>query len=159
MAADPTTARLPLEPEKLRREMSSGTLKRPGEFAVITFLWICGAVSLITTVLIIVILFTETIDFFREVSLGAFFLETEWQALIPGTESFGVWELVAGTANVVLWSMVFALPFGLGAAIYLSEYAHPRTRSILKPILEVLAAVPTVVYAFFALTVVTEQVS
>ena len=142
----------------LERELRGGLLKRPGEMFILAVLWACGAVSLITTVLIVLTLFGETLDFFREVSPADFFLETRWQALIPGTESFGIWELVAGTANVVLWSMVFALPLGLGAAIYLSEYAHPRTRRILKPILEVLAGVPTVVYAFFALTVVTEDV-
>jgi phosphate transport system permease protein len=66
--------------------------------------------------------------------------------------------LVAGTLNVVVWSLVFALPIGLSAAIYLSEYAHPNTRKTLKPALEALAGVPTVVYAYFALTVVTQQI-
>ncbi len=158
MAADPSNVRLQGDPAVLQRQMQSGPLKRPGELSVMALLWICGAISLITTVLIVVTLFEETYHFFQEVPLQDFFFETEWQALIPGTESFGIWELVAGTANVVLWSMVIALPLGLAAAIYLSEYAHPRTRSILKPILEVLAGVPTVVYAFFALTVITEQV-
>ena len=86
-----------------------------------------------------------------------FFLETNWQPLFEPV-SYGVWELVAGTVNVVLWSLVFALPIGLAAAIYLSEYAHPNTRKVLKPILEALAGVPTVVYAYFALTVVTQQI-
>jgi len=158
MAADPATTRFLHDPQSLKEQMSSGPFKRPGELAVVVLLWACGAISLVTTVLIVTTLFGETIDFFREVSPADFFLETRWQALIPGTESFGIWELVAGTANVVLWSMAIAVPLGLAAAIYLSEYAHPRTRSILKPILEVLASIPTVVYAFFALTVVTEQV-
>lgn len=142
----------------LERELRGGLLKRPGELAIMAALWGCGAISVVTTLLIVVTLFGETLEFFRQVSPAEFFFETQWQALIPGTESFGIWELVAGTANVVLWSMVFALPLGLGAAIYLSEYAHPRTRRVLKPILEVLAGVPTVVYAFFALTVITEDV-
>ncbi len=158
MALDPTSGTAGLAGDELRRAMSSGPLKRPGELFVLVLLWACGAISVVTTVLIVVTLFGETVAFFEEVPPQDFFLETRWQALIPGTESFGIWELVAGTANVVLWSMVFALPLGLGAAIYLSEYAHPRTRSILKPILEVLAGVPTVVYAFFALTVITEDV-
>ena len=158
MASEPTTAPMGHDAALLQKQMQHSTFKRPGELAVVALLWLCGTISLITTVLIVTTLFGETIDFFREVSPAEFFLETRWQALIPGTESFGIWELVAGTANVVLWSMVFALPLGLAAAIYLSEYAHPRTRSILKPILEVLAGVPTVVYAFFALTVVTEYV-
>jgi phosphate transport system permease protein len=91
------------------------------------------------------------------VSPRDFFLETEWQPLFEPV-SFGVWELVAGTVNVVFWSLLFALPVGLAAAIYLSEYAHPRTRKVLKPILEALAGVPTVVYAYFALQVVTQDI-
>jgi phosphate transport system permease protein len=158
MTTPSTGAPFPSDPAALEAQMRSGPFKRPGELLVVVLLWGCGLISFITTILIVVTLFGETLDFFKEVSPAEFFLETRWQALIPGTESFGIWELVAGTANVVLWSMVFALPLGLASAIYLSEYAHPRTRSILKPILEVLAGVPTVVYAFFALTVITEDV-
>ncbi len=155
MSADPISAQQRLD---LERQLQKGTFKRPSEVAIVGTLWLCGTISLVTTILIVVTLFEETYHFFKEVSPADFFLETRWQALIPGTESFGVWELVAGTANVVLWSMVIALPLGLAAAIYLSEYAHPRVRGILKPILEVLAGVPTVVYAFFALNVVTQDV-
>jgi phosphate transport system permease protein len=117
----------------------------------------CATVSLLTTIAIVFVLFGETIAFFEEVTLRQFFLETEWQPLFKPV-TFGIWELVFGTINVVLWSLVFALPIGLAAAIYLSEYAHPRTRKILKPMLEALAGVPTVVYAYFALTVVTQQI-
>jgi phosphate transport system permease protein len=159
MAAEPTFPAAPIDAALLQKQMQKGAFKRPGELLAVSLLWICGAISLITTVLIVVTLFEETFHFFDEVPPSNFLLETEWQALIEGeTQSFGVWELVAGTANVVLWSMAIALPLGLAAAIYLSEYAHPRTRKILKPILEVLAGVPTIVYAFFALTVITEQV-
>lgn len=159
MAAEPTAARFPEDAADIEKQMQHSSFKRPGELAVVSILWLCGTISLVTTVLIVVTLFEETWRFFEVVSPREFFLETRWQALIPGeTESFGVWELVAGTANVVLWSMVIALPLGLAAAIYLSEYAHPRTRKILKPVLEVLAGVPTIVYAFFALTVITEDV-
>jgi len=154
MSAQSSTGGAPFDPAKLQK----GTFKRPGEMLIIASLWICGTISMVTTILIVATLLRETESFFEEVSLREFLLETEWQALIPGTESFGVWELVAGTANVVLWSMVIALPLGLAAAIYMSEYAHPNTRRILKPILEALAGVPTVVYAFFALTVVTENI-
>ncbi|HXK32900.1 MAG TPA: phosphate ABC transporter permease subunit PstC [Dehalococcoidia bacterium] len=117
----------------------------------------CATVSLVTTVAIVFVLFSETATFFQEVSFQDFFLETEWQPLFNPV-SFGIWELVAGTVNVVIWSLVFALPVGLAAAIYLSEYAHPNTRRILKPVLEALAGVPTVVYAYFALTVVTQDI-
>jgi phosphate transport system permease protein len=103
------------------------------------------------------VLFDETSSFFREVSFRQFFLETEWQPLFKPI-SYGIWELVAGTVNVVFWSLVFAVPVGLASAIYLSEYAAPRTRRILKPILEALAGVPTVVYAYFALLVITQDI-
>lgn len=117
----------------------------------------CAAVSLVTTLAIVFVLFSETATFFTEVPPQDFFLETNWQPLFNPV-TFGVWELVAGTVNVVLWSLVFAVPVGLAAAIYLSEYAHPNTRRVLKPVLEALAAVPTVVYAYFALTVVTQDI-
>lgn len=158
MTQERSVPRFSGNPEELRRAMQTGLLRRRGELVVLGLLWCCGLISVITTGLIVVTLFEETYHFFEAVSPAEFFLETEWQALIPGTESFGIWELVAGTLNVVLWTLVFALPLGLGAAIYLSEYAHPRTRRVLKPILEALAGVPTVVYAFFALTVITEDV-
>ena len=132
-------------------------LRHVGEIAIKGFLSLCAAVSLITTVLIVLVLFSESLTFFDHVSFSDFFLETEWQPLFEPV-SFGIWELVAGTMNVVLWSLVLALPVGLAAAVYLSEYAHPRTRRVLKPLLEALASVPTVVYAYFALSVVTLDV-
>ncbi len=109
------------------------------------------------TVLIIATLFGETVSFFREVPFTEFFFGTKWTPLFE-PESFGIWPLIFGTLNVLLYSLLFALPLGLAAAIYLSEYAHPNSRRILKPILEALAGVPTVVYAFFALTFITEDV-
>lgn len=129
-------------------------LRRSGEFVIIGLLTACGLISLLTTALIIFVLFEEAISFFGKVSLADFFLHTHWQPLFKPT-SFGIWELVAGTANVVFWSLLIALPIGLATAIYLSEYAAPRTRKVLKPVLEALAGVPTVVYAYFALSVVT----
>lgn len=118
---------------------------------------LCATVSLVTTVLILGVLISETLTFFQQVSPADFFLDTEWQPLFEPV-SFGIWELVAGTLNVTLWALVFAVPLGLATAVYLSEYAHPNTRRILKPILEALAGVPTVVYAYFALTFVTQDV-
>jgi len=131
-------------------------LRRLNELAIQGLLLLCATVSLLTTFAIVFVLFRETFSFFQEVSLQEFFLDTEWQPLFNPV-SFGIWELVAGTVNVVLWSLVMALPVGLAAAIYLSEYAHPHTRRVLKPVLEALAGVPTVVYAYFALTVVTQD--
>jgi phosphate transport system permease protein len=130
---------------------------RPGERIILAFLAACATVSLITTVLIVGVLIRESLTFFEEVPLKDFFLETEWAPFSnPGT--FGIWELVAGTLNVTLWALVIAVPLGLATAMYLSEYAHPNTRKVLKPVLEALAGVPTVVYAYFALTFVTQDV-
>jgi phosphate transport system permease protein len=132
-------------------------LRRPHELAIIGILLLCAAVSLVTTALIIFVLVRETLTFFEVVSFQEFFLETEWQPLYEPV-SFGIWELVAGTLNVTFWALIFAVPLGLATAIYLSEYAHSRTRKLVKPILEALAGVPTVVYAYFALTYVTQDV-
>src|SRR3712207_86586 len=85
---------------------------------------------------------------------GDFLTGTTWAPLFEPAR-FGVVPLVAGTLSVTLWACLVCMPFGLGAAIYLSEYARPRTRSVLKPALEVLAGIPTVVYGYFALTFVT----
>ena len=147
-----------LEGEALQRRLNKSLTKRPIEMLVMALLWACALISVGTTVAIIVALFVEAIPFFQEVPFSEFFGSTRWQALIPGTEEYGVWALVAGTFNVLLWSLVIALPLGLAAAIYLSEYANPNVRRFLKPTLEALAGVPTVVYAFFALTFITEDV-
>lgn len=130
--------------------------RRPGESAILLLLTLCSAVSLITTALIVGVLIRETLTFFEQVSFAEFFLETEWQPLFEPV-SFGIWELVSGTLLVTFWALVFAVPVGLATAVYLSEYAHPNTRRVLKPLLEALAGVPTVVYAYFALTFVTQD--
>ena len=140
----------------MRQALLKQPLKHKGEIAIMGLLVLCAAVSMFTTALIIYVLFSESATFFQEVSFTDFFLDTEWQPLFDPV-SFGIWELVAGTANVVFWALVFALPIGLATAIYLSEYAAPRTRRLLKPILESLAGVPTVVYAYFAVNVITLQ--
>jgi len=116
----------------------------------------CAFVSVLTTIGIVVSLAGPTAEFFREVPFREFFSRDEWA---PAFEppNFGVWNIVAGTINVTLWAMLVAIPLGLGSAIYLSEYASPRVRRILKPVLEVLAGVPTVVFGFFALTFITPR--
>lgn len=139
--------------EALRRRR----LKHPGEIAIVGLLTLCASVSLLTTFGIIVSLARETASFFQQVPVEEFLFRTTWQAL-QEPRQFGIWELVAGTVNVVLWSMVIAVPIGLAAALFLSEFASPWQRRFLKPALEVLAGVPTVVYAFFALTFVTQDV-
>ena len=147
-----------IDPAGIQRTLRKRPLARPTELGIVGLLFACTMISLVTTLVIVFTLFREALLFFEDVSLADFFLETEWQPLLGANQKFGIWELVAGTLNVVIWSMVIALPIGLAAAVYLSEYAHPRTRSVLKPLLEALAAVPTVVYAFFALTVITQEV-
>ena len=128
--------------------------RRLGEGAIHGILLMCGLVSLGTTVGIIVILTTETVNFFREVPIADFLGDTSWTPLFT-PQRFGVWPLVVGTLLVTAGASIIALPVGLATAIFLSEYAPARLRSILKPLLEVLAGIPTVVYGFFALTFVT----
>lgn len=137
------------------RDMYNRPTKRLRERAIIFSLGLAAAVSLLTTAAIVIVLVSESIPFFQEVSVTEFFdPRAEWQPLFQPV-GFGVIELIAGTMNIVLWSLVIAVPIGLGSAVYLSEYAHPRTRAVLKPLLEALASVPTVVYAYFALTFIT----
>jgi phosphate transport system permease protein len=128
--------------------------RRYGEGAIKLVLSACAGVSVLTTIGIVIALAEPTVEFFQDVSLGEFFTGTDWSPLFSPS-SFGVLPLVVGTLSTTFWACVVALPFGLGAAIYLSEYARPRTRSWLKPALEVLAGIPTVVYGYFALITVT----
>jgi len=128
--------------------------RRYGESLIKYVLLACAAVSVLTTVGIVVALAEPTIEFFQDISLREFFTGTEWSPLFKPS-SFGVLPLIVGTLSTTFWACVVALSFGLGAAIYLSEYARPRSRQWLKPALEVLAGIPTVVYGYFALTTVT----
>ncbi|MFP5380298.1 MAG: phosphate ABC transporter permease subunit PstC, partial [Vicinamibacteria bacterium] len=127
---------------------------RPGEWLIERLLFVCAAVSVFTTVGIIGVLAFETVAFFREVNPFAFLFGTEWTPLFANNQ-FGVLPLVAGTVLVSAIAMVVALPMGLLSAIYLSEYAPSRVRRVVKPVLEVLAGIPTVVYGYFALQFVT----
>lgn len=117
-------------------------------------LFACALLSIATTAGIIVVLAVETYQFLREVPLADFLFGTEWTPLFANPR-FGVMPLVVGTLLVSSIAMIVALPMGLLSAIYLSEYAAPRTRRAIKPVLEVLAGVPTVVYGYFALLFVT----
>ena len=119
-----------------------------------TGLFVCALLSVGTTVGIIVVLAVETGAFLREVPVLEFLFGTEWTPLFA-TPRFGVLPLVTGTVLVSLIAMAVALPMGLMSAIYLSEYADERVRRVVKPVLEILAGVPTVVYGYFALLFVT----
>ncbi|MEZ5287988.1 MAG: phosphate ABC transporter permease subunit PstC [Vicinamibacterales bacterium] len=124
------------------------------EWVIERALFVCAALSVLTTAGIVMVLAVETVGFLREVSIGEFLFGTQWTPLFANPR-FGVLPLVAGTVLVSLIAMVVALPMGLLSAIYLSEYAPEGLRRVVKPILEVLAGVPTVVYGFFALLFVT----
>ena len=124
------------------------------EFVIERGLFLCALLSVGTTVGIIAVLAVETAAFLREVSIVEFLFGTEWTPLFS-TPRFGVLPLVVGTTLVSLIAMLVALPMGLLSAIYLSEYANSRVRRVLKPVLELLAGVPTVVYGYFALLFVT----
>jgi phosphate transport system permease protein len=117
------------------------------------FLFVCAALSVFVTLAIVATLLFDAIDFFTQVSPMGFFTGTNWSPKIG--QEFGVLPLVAGTLAVTVLSALIAIPVGVASAAYLSEYASDRVRSILKPALEVLAGIPTVVYGFFALVYLT----
>jgi phosphate transport system permease protein len=124
------------------------------ERAIKLVLAACAYVSVLTTFGIVFVLLFETINFFREVSIVEFFTSTTWSAAFANPQ-FGILVLASGTLLTTLIAIAVALPVGLLAAIFLSEYASPRLRRWLKPALEILAGVPTIVYGYFALTFVT----
>ena len=124
------------------------------EWIIERVLFLCAALSVLTTTGIIAVLAFETYEFLREVPVLDFLTGTEWTPLFSN-QKFGVLPLVVGTMLVSSIAMVVALPMGLLSAIYLSEYSPSGFRRIVKPVLEILAGVPTVVYGYFALTFVT----
>jgi phosphate transport system permease protein len=130
---------------------------RYGEKAIFALLAGCALLSVITTTGIVLALIGPTVGFFGDVPVTDFLFGTDWS---PSFEpaSFGVLPLVVGTLSVTLWGMVFAIPIGLGAAVYLSEYAPPRVRKVVKPALEVLAGIPTVAIGFFAVAFITPEI-
>jgi phosphate transport system permease protein len=115
-------------------------------------LFFAASISIFTTIGIVASLGIEAFAFFKEVSLVEFFTDTVWQ---PAIERFGILPLLSATLVTSFWAMLLALPLGLLVAIYLSEYAPRRVRNFLKPVLELLAGIPTVVYGYFALNTVT----
>jgi phosphate transport system permease protein len=128
--------------------------RRTSERVVIGALAVCAAISILVTIGIVIALLVPSLQFFGEVSPVEFFTSTDWAPLFKPA-SFGVLPLIVGTLNTTLWACLVCLPLGLATAIYLSEYAHPRARAVIKPVLEVLAGIPTVVLGYFALTFLT----
>lgn len=133
----------------------SSSSSRYGEKVIVGWLFLCAAFSVLVTAGIIVSLLSPTVEFFNRISPGSFFSAEPWAPFNRTNPGFGVFRLVVGTLNVTFWALLIAIPAGLGAAIYLSEYASRRVRKVLKPVLEVLEGVPTVAYGVFALTFVT----
>lgn len=127
---------------------------RPGELIIRAFLLLCGLLSIFTTVGIVVVLGRESLLFFNSgvATLTEFFTAPRWQ---PQAGEFGIMPLLSATITTSIVAMIVALPLGIGAAIYLGEYAQPKVRATLKPVLEILAGIPTVVYGYFALTFMT----
>ena len=130
--------------------------RRWGEEVIRALLFLAAAISVLTTVGILVALLAESIPFFQEVGTR-FFTDDNWTPLFADPQ-FGIWPLLNGTFLITGIAILVAVPLGLGAAIYLSEYASPHVRKTVKPILEVLVGVPTVVFGYFALAFVTPEI-
>jgi phosphate transport system permease protein len=142
-------------PAALPRRLEAPS-RRYGEKVIYVLLAACAALSVLTTTAIVISLVVPSIQFFGDVPIGDFLFGTDWGPTFTPA-SFGVLPIVVGTLSVTLWAMVFAIPIGLGSAIYLSEYASRRVRKVVKPILEVLAGIPTIAFGFFALIFITPQ--
>jgi len=124
------------------------------ESCIKIFLFLCSTISIVTTIGIIAILALESAFFFQNVSLSQFLFDSEWTPLFAD-KHFGIWPLVCGTFLTSAIALIVALPAGVLIAIYLSEYAPAKLRSVVKPLLEILAGIPTIVYGYFALFVLT----
>lgn len=142
------------KPESSPRSTILRQRPRFGEAAIEMVLRLCGLISIATTIGILYVLTGQTLAFFREVPLRDFFLDTQWTPLFAD-KHFGIWPLVSGTMLVASIALMVALPLGILAAVYLSEFASAKSRAVLKPAIEVLAGVPTVVYGYFALITLT----
>lgn len=131
-----------------------GVLNRLGEKIIPKLLLACALISIVTTVSIVSILAKEAWVFFNEVSLFEFIANPLWTPLFD-PQNWGIRPLIYGTLTVAIGATCIAVPLGIGSAIFLSEYAGRKTRAIIKPIIEVLAGVPTIVYGYFALVFIT----
>lgn len=139
---------------QLKSALKSTKKSRLGEGCIRTALFFCAALSLVVTFGIITVLFVESFGFFKEVPITDFLFGTQWTPLFDPSR-FGLLPLLCGTFLVAIGASLVAVPLGLATSLFLSEYASHRLRSLLKPILEILAGVPTIVYGYFALTFVT----
>lgn len=149
---EPSPERGPAENIPVSTEISFARRSRPHESIIQGVLFSMAIMSILTTAGIVIILTTDSMLFWREVSVWEFFTSTTWQPMLG---KIGVLPLLNSTIMTSTIAMLVATPIGLFVAIYLSEYSPPNIRSVLKPILEILAGVPTVVYGYFALTFMT----
>lgn len=134
--------------------MRRGSYRAIRERGIYGVLFACAFISVVTTFGIVWVLLGESVSFFREVSLVEFFTGTRWTPLFA-SQSFGLLPLLNASVLIAAIALLVAIPFGLGSAIYLAEYAPRRVRAMLKPTLEILAGIPTVVYGYFALLFIT----
>jgi phosphate transport system permease protein len=134
------------QPNRQRSRLVEGTVK----VILVTF----ALVSVATTIGIVLTLIYETFEFFAEVPFWKFFTQTKWTPLFSSAQ-FGVWVLISATLLTSLIALLVAVPLGLFSAVCMSEYANPKVRQVLKPILELLAGIPSVVFGYFALLFVT----
>jgi len=144
----------PVSDSLVASDLTPHRKRRLVEGSINGVLFLCGLVSVLTTVGIVVVLVTESAGFFREVPIVEFLTGTRWSPMYSD-QHFGILPLLNGTLMIAFGSSLIALPIGLGSAIYLSEYASENVRKRVKPALEVLAGIPTVVYGYFALTFIT----
>jgi phosphate transport system permease protein len=131
--------------------------RRWGEEVIRALLFAAAVLSVLTTFGILFALLRETVQFFDEVGVVSFFTDGDWKPLFADPQ-YGIWPLLNGTFLITGVAILVAIPLGLGSAIYLSEYATPRVRRAVKPILEVLVGVPTVIFGYFALTFITPEI-
>lgn len=117
-------------------------------------LGIIATCSILVTIGIVFTLLTETLLFFTRISIVEFLFSKDWDPF-SSTPKYGIWVLILGTLKITVIATIVAVPLGLGTALYLSEYASTRLRSVIKPVLEILSGIPTIVFGFFALTFVT----
>lgn len=141
-------------PPRPAKDLRQQVYDSPRELAIKYLLGACALISVLTTLGIAAVLVIESIPFFQAVPLTEFFGDTQWTPQFAN-KNFGIWALVSGTVLVTGISAIVALPVGLASAIFISEYSSDLVRKVLKPSLELLAGVPTVVYGYFALTFVT----
>lgn len=138
----------------LAKKYQNGFLSK-GEKVIPVLLFLMAAVSVVTTIGIVLTLIVETFTFFKQIPLAEFLTAKEWYPFSKNDAAYGILPLFIGTLKITLIASLTAVPIGLAVAIYLSEYASESVRKVMKPTLEVLAGVPTIVYGFFALTFVT----